>query len=272
MRVLVTGSTDGIGRETVKELASLGHNVVVHGRSSSRVGSVVEKIREDYPDVQCNGVVADFSSLKDVERMADEILHRGLIPDVLINNAGIIEHNFKLSADGYELTFAVNHLAHFYLTLLLMKHLPEKARIINVSSMIHSDRVNISTLNDEEAFDGIEAYSHSKLCNILFTYKLHRYLNGDRNITVNALHPGVINTKVLINSWGPIGSPVREGAKMSVYLAISPDVKDISGAYFSDGKQQKSKPGTYDERLQDECWNKSTEMIRKAGFAVSDRL
>ena len=270
MRVLVTGSTDGIGKETVTRLASMGYNVVVHGRSSSRVGRTVERIREDYPEVACNGIIADLSSLKEVKRMADELIHRELVPDVLINNAGVIEKEFNLSADGYEVTFAVNHLAHFYLTLLLLEYLPENARIINVSSMIHSPSIDISKLNDEKGFDGIEAYSHSKLCNILFTYKLHRILNGDRNITVNALHPGVINTKVLINSWGPIGAPVKEGAETPVYLAVSSDVTNVSGAYFNDKRKVNSTPVSYDEHLQDECWTRSLEMIKDAGFDVPD--
>ncbi len=269
-RVLVTGSTDGIGRETAKELAALGYNVVVHGRSSQRVGDTVSRIRQEFPGITCNGIVADLSSLKEVKRMADEIIHRGLIPDILINNAGIIEKEYSLSADGYEMTFAVNHLAHFYLTLLLLEHLPENARIINVSSMIHSTSIDISKLNDRKYFDSTEAYSHSKLCNILFTYKLHCLLNGKNGITVNTLHPGVINTKVLINSWGPIGSPVKQGAKMPVYLATSPEVENISGSYFKDGKKQNSAPVSYDESLQDECWGKSIDMIENAGFKIPD--
>jgi len=272
MRILVTGSTDGIGRETVKKLASLGYNVVVHGRSAQRVGDTVSRIRNDFPDITCNGIIANLSSLKEVKRMADEIVHRNLIPDILINNAGIIENEYTLSKDGYELTFAVNHLAHFYLTLLLLEKLPEKARIINVSSMIHSGSIDISRLNDRTSFDGTDAYSHSKLCNVLFTYKLHRILNGKRGISVNALHPGVINTKVLMKNWGPIGAPVKEGAKMLTYVATSDEAKGISGAYFKDMRKQSSSAVSYDETVQDECWDKSIEMIEQAGFSVPDTI
>jgi NAD(P)-dependent dehydrogenase (short-subunit alcohol dehydrogenase family) len=270
MRVLVTGSTDGIGKETVTRLASTGYNVVVHGRSAQRVGNTVSRIRQAYPDITCNGIIADLSSLKDVNRMADEIIHRNLVPDILINNAGIIENEYILSADGYEMTFAVNHLSHFYLTLLLLDHLPENAKIVNVSSMIHSATVDISKLNDKASFDGTDAYSHSKLCNILFTYKLHRILKGKNGITVNALHPGVINTKVLIKNWGPIGAPVKEGAKMLAWTATSEETKGLSGGYFSDMRKQKSSAGSYNEELQDECWSKSIELIEKAGFTVPD--
>ena len=270
MRVLVTGSTDGIGKETVTRLASTGYNVIVHGRSSSRVGKLVERIRGNYPEVTCNGIIADLSSLKEVKRMVEELIHRNLVPDILINNAGIIENEYILSADGYEMTFAVNHLSHFYLTLLLLDHLPENAKIINVSSMIHSATANISKLNDKASFDGTEAYSHSKLCNVLFTYKLHRILKGKNGITVNALHPGVINTKVLMKNWGPIGAPVKEGAKMLIWAATSEETKGISGGYFSDMRKQKSSAGSYDEKLQDECWDTSIELIEKAGFSVPD--
>jgi len=272
MRILVTGSTDGIGCETVKKLASLGYNVVVHGRSAQRTGNTVSKIRTDFPDITCNGIIADFSSLKDVKRMADEIVHRNLIPDILINNAGTIENEYTLSKDGYELTFAVNHLAHFYLTLLLLEKLPENAKIINVSSMIHSGSIDISKLNDPTSFDGTEAYSHSKLCNVLFTYKLHRILNGKKRITVNALHPGVINTKVLMKNWGPMGAPVKEGSKMLTYVATSNEVKDVSGAYFKDMRKQSSSAISYDETVQDECWGKSIEMIKQAGLSVPDTI
>ncbi len=270
MRVLVTGSTDGIGRETVLKLASLGYNVIVHGRSAQRVGNTVSKIRDSYPGILCNGIVSDFSSLKNVWRMADEIIHRNLVPDILINNAGIITDSFEKSADGYEMTFAVNHLAHFFLTLLLVGDLPENARIINVSSMIHASSIDIEKLNDRSYFEGTNAYSWSKLCNVLFTYKLHRELHGRKNITVNCLHPGVINTKVLMKSWGAIGSPVKEGYKMPVFAATAPELQSVSGAYFRDGKQQRSASVSYDERLQDECWNRSVEMIKAAGFDIPE--
>jgi len=269
-RVLVTGSTDGIGRETVYKLASMGYNVIVHGRSSQRVGNTVSKIRNKYPGVLCNGIVSDFSSLKQVKRMADEIIHRDLVPDILINNAGIIADSFELSDDGFEMTFAVNHLAHFYLTLLLIGYLPENARVINVSSMIHATSIDLDKLNDRNSFDSVNAYSWSKLCNVLFTYKLHRILQEKKNITVNCLHPGVINTKVLMKSWGSIGSPVREGYRMPVFAATGPELQNVSGAYFRDGKQQRSAQVSYDEDLQDECWNRSIKMIRKAGFDVPE--
>ena len=272
MRVLVTGSTDGIGRETVRKLASLGYDIVVHGRSQQRTGDVAARIRNDYPDITCNGIVADLSSLKQVKRLADEIIHRNLIPDILINNAGIDEKDFALSKDGCQLPFAVNHLAHFYLTLLLLDNLPDNAKIINVSSRLHESvsKIDFENLNDKSHYNGNEAYSASKLCNVLFTYRLNRLLKGRRGITVNALHPGVINTKMLLQGWGPIGAPVKEGAKMLTYVAASKEASGISGAYFSDMRKQRSSSVSYDEKLQDECWKKSIELITLAGFEVPE--
>ena len=256
-KVLITGSTDGIGRETARTLASQGYDILIHGRSPRRVEETVLEIERFNPDIRCEGLTADFSSLHQVKEMIKKIEAKQAYPDVLINNAGIVTHRFTLSGDGYELTLQVNHLAHFYLTLSLLNNLPEPARIINVTSMVHASSIDLETLN---------AYSLSKLCNVLFTYKLARLPKGGKNITVNCLHPGVINTKVLTETWGPIGAPVREGAGMPVYLATSPEVENISGAYFRDGLQQPSAVISYDENIQDECWGKSLEMLRAAGF------
>ena len=198
--------------------------------------------------------------------MAEEIRDRQLYPDILINNAGIVMAHYTLSADGYEMTFAVNHLAHFYLTLLLLDHLPEPARIINVASMAHASYIDFDSLNNKAGYDGIEAYSASKLCNILFTYKLARLLEDKREITVNCMHPGVINTKVLRLFWGPIGAPASEGARNEVYLAVSRDTENVSGAYFRDRHPQRSAEISYDKNIQDECWERSLEMLHSAGF------
>ena len=273
-KILVTGSTDGIGHATAQKLAALGFDILIHGRSQKKIDLTVKEIKNSFEGIKCTGVKADLSSLEEVRNMAEQIISSGLVPDVLINNAGVDTNGFALSADGYEMTFAVNHLSHFYLTLLLLDHLPENARIINVSSRLHSSamRINFNELNNRDHYSSLHAYSTSKLCNVLFTYKLHRLLNGRRNITVNCLHPGVINTKMLLQGWGPIGSPVQEGARVPVYLATSPDVKNISGAYFSDKRQQPSSALSHDLKLQDECWNESLKMIKNAGFGINPSL
>jgi NAD(P)-dependent dehydrogenase (short-subunit alcohol dehydrogenase family) len=267
--ILITGSTDGIGRETAKVLARKGWEITIHGRSRQRVEDTVQEIGRMYPNVILHGVTADLSSLEQVERMAGEV-KAGPLVDVLLNNAGIVAHSFQRSEDGYEMTLAVNHLSHFFLTLLLLDHLREPARIINVSSMVHATSIDMDTLNDPDHFDPVAAYSRSKLCNVLFTYKLHRLLQGRRKITVNCLHPGVINTKVLTETWGAVGAPVSEGSRMTVRVAADPSLEKVSGAYFENGAQRRSAEVSYDEHLQDLCWEYSMEMIRRAGFSVEE--
>jgi NAD(P)-dependent dehydrogenase (short-subunit alcohol dehydrogenase family) len=266
--ILITGATDGIGRETAKVLAGKGYEITIHGRSQQRVEDTLQEILKRTPGVTLHGVVADLSSLAQVEQMAEEVL-AGPPVDILLNNAGIVAHRFQLSADGYEMTLAVNHLGHFFLTLQLLDHLREPARIVNVSSMVHATAIDIERLNDPRYFDPVSSYARSKLCNVLFTYKLHRLLQGRRAVTVNALHPGVINTKVLTETWGAVGAPVSEGSRMTVYVTTDPSLEKVSGAYFENGTQRPSAEVSYDEHLQDLCWERSLEMIRRAGFVVA---
>lgn len=269
--VLITGSTDGIGRQTALELASRGFKVIVHGRNLKKVLSVVDEIKEKTGNKNISGKVADFSDLNEVKEMANELIeeiendkgYNGRL-DVLINNAGTYERTRKLNPDGYELTLTVNHLAHFLLTNLILDIIKKSddGRIINVSSMIHAGSIDFDNLNCEHYYDGSYAYSISKLCNILFTYRLARMLDGEK-VTVNCLHPGVINTKLLRAGWGGGGSGVEEGAKTCVYLATSDEVKGITGRYFVNMKAVKSKPITYDLKVQDRCWDESMKMVGK---------
>ena len=187
-KVLVTGSSDGIGLETARQLKALGHEVIVHGRNHARAQGAV-------PGAQ--NWVCDFSSLEDV-RTAAARLPAGI--DVLINNAGVYLQKREVTRDGYELTFQVNHLAHFLLTNLLLPSLSDGARIINVSSQVHSGgRIDWDDPMAERSFSGYGAYAQSKLANILFTRELAR---RQTKATVNALHPGVIGTKLLHGGFG----------------------------------------------------------------------
>ncbi len=179
-----------------------------------------------------NGIVGDFSSLKEVEEMCEDILVSTDRLDVLLNNAGVLMKSFELSADGYEMTFAVNHLAHFYLTGRLLPILldSDSARIINVSSGIHSSKINLDRLMSHDGFESVKNYSDSKLCNILFSNKLAKLLE-DKNITINSMHPGVINTKMLKDTWGPVGSELNEGVKREMFLINSEKLNGVSGKY-----------------------------------------
>jgi NAD(P)-dependent dehydrogenase (short-subunit alcohol dehydrogenase family) len=239
--VLVTGSTDGIGRETALELARLGARVIVHGRDAARVASAYEDVKAASDNVPPAPVVADFSSLAQVRALAAELEQRGIALDTLINNAGVYMKRRELSADGIELTLAVNHFAHVLLTHLVLAGSSGSAlsRVVNLSSIAHS-RASID-LNDIEntraEFDDYQAYATSKFANVLFTVELARRLKG-RGVLVNAVHPGVVSTKLLQTGFDMRGpDSLGKGARTSVMLAISPEYGHISGSYFIEGRE-----------------------------------
>ena len=195
--ILITGSTDGHGRRVAEELVARGAAVLVHGRDPDKVARVTEEIGA------ARGLVADLARLDDVRRLADEVDQL----DTLVNNAGIVIPERQESADGYELTFAVNYLSHFLLTALLLPKLREPARIVNVSS-IGQYPLDFDDLQYEHDFNGYYAYAKSKLAQILFTRELAERL-GDRDVTVNALHPATLmDTNMVL---GPGGTPHELG-------------------------------------------------------------
>ncbi len=260
---LITGSTDGIGKQTAIELAGMGLRIILHGRSESRVKQVLQEIKHITGNDQLDFFIADLSSLQQIRTMAAEIRRKYNKLEVLINNAGVAMNKLEVSDDGYEMTFAVNHLAVFAITLLLLDLLKQAApsRIINVSSMVHSSSVNFENLFEPRFFDGWEAYCQSKLCNILFTYELAEKLK-DHGVTVNCLHPGVIDTKLLRVNFGG-GSPVTEGSRKLVYLATAPELAAVTGKYFNDNRQTQSAEITYDPETRKKLWNLSENLCRK---------
>jgi len=264
-RVLITGSTDGIGRETAVRLAGKGWRVVIHGRNEAKMGATTRHVREITGNERIEGVAGNLASLREVSALAENCWGRFESLDCLIANAGVFKARFERSADGYEMTFAVNHLAHFLLTRKLLPLLERSpaGRIVIVSSMAHASRLDFDNLQAKKGFDGYEAYSVSKLCNLLFGYKLARDLKGT-GITVNCLHPGVINTKLLKKGWGGIGAPVHQGAETSVYLVDSPEVAGVTGQYFVNRAPSRSAPVSYDLPTQQRLWELSDELCEKA--------
>ena len=258
--ILITGSTDGIGKQTALELAEMDARVILHGRSKSRVKLVLQEIAQKTGNDQLDPVIADLSSLQQVRTMSAEIRQKFKRLDVLINNAGVAMKNPEISTDGYEMTFAVNHLAVFALTLLLQDLLTQSApsRIVNVSSMAHSSALNFDNLADPRHFDGWEVYQQSKLCNILFSYELAERLQ-DQGVTVNCLHPGVIDTKLLKVNFGG-GSPVTEGSRKLVYLATAPELATVSGKYFENNRPTRSAEISYDLDTRKRLWNVSEKL------------
>ncbi len=213
--ILITGSTDGIGKQTAIELANLGHTIIIHGRNEKRAIEALNEIKSSVKNSSVDYVVGDFSSPEEIERMAQEFKSKFSSLDVLINNAGVYLNKRMTNEKGIELTFMINHLAHFYLTFLLIDFLKKSndARIINVSSIAHeSADFDENDFMLEKNYSGYRAYANSKLYNLWFTYALHRRLENS-NVKVYALHPGVISTKLLYAGFRITGSPLTVGAE-----------------------------------------------------------
>jgi NAD(P)-dependent dehydrogenase (short-subunit alcohol dehydrogenase family) len=254
--VLVTGSTDGIGRQTALELGQRGAHVLVHARSPERGEPVLAALAAAAPEGRFELMVADFASLEQVRAQAAEVRARTNCLDVLINNAGIFAGEHRMSDDGYELTLAVNHLAPFLLTNLLLDHLraAPQGRVLTVSSLVHYQaRINLDDLQLERKWNAGIAYGQSKLANVLFAFKLARLVDGTA-VTSNALHPGVIATKLLAEGFGVQGAGVSEGAYGSVYLATSPEVARVNGEFFGGGQRERPARVCYDHAVQDRLW------------------
>ncbi|MFW5944766.1 MAG: SDR family NAD(P)-dependent oxidoreductase [Bacteroidota bacterium] len=261
--VLITGSTDGIGKQSAIELAKMDYHVIIHGRTDDSVNQALEGIKKESGKDDITGFSGELEILPEVKQLADKVKSNYDKLDILVNNAGIFQKNRELTNDGFEKTFQVNYLAHFLLTNLLMDLLEngERARVVNVSSMVHSTAIDFDNLQGEQNFVGSAAYGLSKLCYVLFTYKLAR--EKDRSqLTANCLHPGVISTKLLKQNYGDIGSAVEEGARNIVYVANSDAIEGVSGKYFVNQMPQSSATVTYEVNVQDRLWEVSKEMVK----------
>jgi NAD(P)-dependent dehydrogenase (short-subunit alcohol dehydrogenase family) len=273
---LITGGTNGIGKSTAKELARMSATVVIVGRNAQKTSQVVEEIRAASGNNTVDSLLADLSSQQEVRRLADEFKRKYSHLHVLLNNAGAVFLQRQFSIDGIEMTFALNHLAYFLLTNLLLDTIKASApaRIINVSSGAHtSGKIEFDNLQGERNF-GPGAYNNSKLANLLFTVELARRLEGT-GVTVNALHPGFVatgfaknNGKViaaLISIFSPLiaRSPAK-GAETSIYLASSPGVEDITGKYFYDSHAIAAAPQATDMAVAGKLWDVSAEMVHLA--------
>lgn len=257
--VLITGATDGIGKQTALDLAQRGFRVLIHGRSESSASRACAEILSRVPSATLETVHADLSSLEAVRGLAATV--RRIAPElhVLINNAGVYMNEFRLSLDGYEMTFAVNHLAHFLLTNLLMDVLQpaSPARVVTVSSVAHvRGSLDLGTVHAKQGFSPYGAYATSKLANVLFSNALANRTHGE-GIASNALHPGVISTKLLRAGFNMPGESVQRGASTSVFLATTPEMAGVSGKYFADSKQVQSSILSRDRALQDALWSES---------------
>ena len=270
---LITGATAGIGLETANGIAAKGIHVVLVGRSKEKCEAAIAYIKEHNKNVSLDYLLCDLSSQKSVRQLAKDFLETYNRLDILINNAGAVFSELQYSEDGIEMQFAVNHLAPFLLTHLLLDILMQSAlaRIVNVSSHSHyRGKINFTDLYHTEKYWAMTVYEQSKLANVLFTYELDRILE-DTGITVNALHPGVVDTTIgNTNSKGIVsfawrvirlfGITAVDGAKTSIYLATSDAVKDVSGKYFYKCKPKKSSRASFDKEAALKLWEISKSL------------
>lgn len=264
---LITGATDGIGKQTALELAKRGAKVLVHGRTQSKAQAAKAELEELTRSHSIEAVHADLASLQEVRALAASLSGLPRL-DALLNNAGVFQKQRALTPDGFEVTMGVNHFSHFLLTHLLLPLLQKSAqgRIINVSSMAHSrGTLDLNDLSFSRGFDGYEAYAASKLANVLFTYALARRLVKTK-ITVNALHPGVITTKLLKAGFGFSGGGLAQGAATSVYLTVDPGVSTVTGRYFSDRREAPSSPLSHEKDLQERLYQISAKLTSVEGL------
>lgn len=271
---LVTGSSSGIGKATARELARMGATVVMLCRNRAKGEAVRAEIQEASGNAQVDLLIADLSELSQVRRAVSEFTHTYPQLHVLINNAGGLKSERKVTSDGLEYAFATNYLAPCLLTELLLETLKASvpARIINVSSAGHAlGRIDFADLQGERRYSPSKAYAQSKLAQLYATYELADRLKGT-GITVNALHPGAVASNFndgltgfvrLIGAFNNVvGTSAEKGAQTTLYLATSPEVEGVSGKYFSRSKEISSSRRSYDRAVRERLWNVTEELIR----------
>jgi len=266
---LVTGANSGIGKVTALELARRGAHVVMVCRDRARGEAALAEIKRSSGNERVELMLCDLSSQADIRRFADEFKATHNRLDVLINNAGLYLRKRETTVAGIEMTFAVNHLAYFLLTNLLLDRLKRSApaRIVNVSSDAHKHgHINFDDLQGEKSYSGVKAYCHSKLANVLFTRELARRLAGTR-VTVNCLHPGAVATSIFRALPKPIEGIIKlltispeKGAQTSVYLASSPDVEGVSGKYFVRSAEARASAEAQDDEVAARLWAESARL------------
>ncbi len=281
--VLITGANAGIGKATAKALASKGAIVVCSARDKARGEAAVAEIQRESRNASVHLLLADLSTVDSTRRLARAFEQQFERLDVLINNAGLVLGERRETADGLEMTFAVNHLAPFVLTDELLPLLIRSApsRIINVASEAHRRAgINFDDLQGEKRYNGAVAYCRSKLCNILFTHALAERV-ANRGITVNSLHPGVVRTSFaqdgdvpgiigkIFNLLRPLMTSPEKGARTSVYLATSTEVADVSGKYFSRCKVAQPSQAARSDAHAERLWSISEDLVRNADAQAS---
>ncbi len=266
--MLITGSTDGLGRRVARDLAAGGATVIVHGRSEERGRRAVAEIIEETGNEGTSLVLADLASLEAVRALARHVRERTDRLHVLVNNAGIGagprggEAARELSADRYELRFAVNYLSHFLLTHLLLDLLRASApaRIVDVAS-IGQHPIDFDDVMLEHGYDGFRAYAQSKLAQVMFTFELADRLGPSAGVTVNALHPATLmDTKMVFESFGSARTRVEDGARATERLIADPALDGVTGRYFDATEKSRADPQAYDPEARRRLWELSERL------------
>lgn len=269
---MITGASNGVGRAAAVALAGMGAELVLVCRDRARGEAAVAEIAAKTGNSKVELLLADLGSQRRIREAADAFLATGRPLHILLNNAGLILTKRTESEDGIEATFAINHLAYFLLTDLLLERIKESApaRIVNVSSMVHRrGEIHFDDIGGSTWYRGMDAYAQSKLANILFTRELARRLDGT-GVTANALHPGVVATGFGRNNRGAFGFMMRmaapfllspeKGARTSIHLCSSPGLEGVSGKYFADCKEEQPSAAALDDEDARRLWEISEEM------------
>lgn len=275
---VITGTTHGIGRVTARELAKAGFTVVMLCRDQGAAAGVRTAILAEAPRAQAHVVHCDLASLASVRKAAEEVRGQFGRIAVLINNAGVVSSWHRMSVDGFELTFATNHLGPFLLTQLLLDRLTDPGRIVTVASRAHyPGKLDLTQVPDPQArYHARAAYAQSKLANVMHTFALARRL-ATTGMTVNCLHPGIVATN-LLPRWLQIVKPLisrrtfdaERGARTTLFLALSKDVTAVSGRYFDEFQvEQAASSLARDVRLQEELWQASERWVAGTGAVPS---
>ncbi len=270
---LITGATSGIGKATALGLAQTGATVVLVARNVKQGEAIQTEIKQQSGNEAIELLIADLSSQAAIRQLAQDFLALHQTLHVLINNAGVMMGSRTTTVDGIETMLAVNYLAPFLLTNLLLTVIKASspARIINVASVPVNIRINFADLQATRKYSGFRQYQHTKLALVLFTYELARRLRGT-GVTVNCLHPGTVGTNILRNPPPLIGlaakipiaslvfSSPEKGAETSLYLATAPEVEQVTGKYFRKKKEARSAKASYDEQVAQRLWEVSEDM------------
>jgi NAD(P)-dependent dehydrogenase (short-subunit alcohol dehydrogenase family) len=272
--VVITGATSGIGEIAARRLAGMGARIVLVARDKTRGRETLTRLHKSNPNVSHCIHYGDLSRISEMKRLAAEIAAAEPRIDVLINNAGALFGSRQVTEDNLELTFAINHMAYFVLTLGLREQLlaSSPARIVNTASDAHKGRVlDLDDLQSTKGFSSVNAYGRSKLCNILFTRELARRWGG-KGVTANCLHPGFVATRFGDGSGGFLSRAVRvakvfaispeKGAETIVYLASSPEVASVSGEYFYKCRPTAPTADARDDAAANRLWIESAKLAR----------